>query len=107
MKETLAPLRLLHFLSVAFLVSTYFRRDSVLLHSSVARPLVYAGQRSLEMFAISAVLSMAANSYIVPKGLPVPTRVAIDGVMLLVMVLIAFATARSSRKRAALVSKQA
>lgn len=107
MKETLAPLRLLHFLSVAFLVSTYFRRDSVLLHSSVARPLVYAGQRSLEMFAISAVLSMAANAYIVPKGLPVPARLAIDGVMLLVMVLIAFATARSSRKRAALVSKQA
>ena len=107
MKEMLSPLRLIHFLSVAFLVSMYFRRDSLLLHSFVAKPLVYAGQRSLEMFSISAVLSMAANAYIVPKGLPVSARLAIDAVMLLVMVLIAFATARSNKKRTALVSKQA
>ena len=107
MKETLSPLRFAHFLSVAFLFSIYFRRDSTLLQSLLAKPLIMAGQRSLEIFSISAVLSMAANAYVFAESPTVATRLALDGVLVLILVLIAFVMARSNKRAAALVGKQA
>jgi hypothetical protein len=107
MKETLASLRIVHFLGVALLFSTYVRRDNPLLESLAAKPLVLAGQNSLEMFSISAVLSMVANAYVLAQSPSVPARVGLDVVMAIAMALIAIVMAHSHRKRSALVGSQA
>lgn len=106
MKETLSPIRLLHFLSIALLFTTYVRPRNSLLQTFVAKPFVIAGQRSLEMFSVSVVLCMAANVYVLDANPSVTTRLIIDGVMASAMAMTAFLITRSDRKRSAPIGDQ-
>jgi hypothetical protein len=68
MKETLSPIRLLHFLSIALLFATYIRSNNSILQSFVSIPFIKVGQKSLVMFSVSAVLSMASNVFVLAEN---------------------------------------
>lgn len=102
MKVMLSPVRILHFLAMALLVATYVRPDSSILRSFVARPFVVTGQRSLEMFSISVVLSMAANVYVLAEGPSLGARLMLDCAMASIMALTAMIIMRSDNRRSAL-----
>ncbi|HSI41145.1 MAG TPA: OpgC domain-containing protein [Xanthobacteraceae bacterium] len=60
-KTDLAPLRLLHFLSLALIVVRLVPEDLAALRSPVLRPMVLCGQHSLEVFCFGVFLSFAAH----------------------------------------------
>lgn len=59
-KTTLQPLRLVHFLALAYLTSIMLPRSWSFWASHVARPIVVAGRHSLEVYAFGLVLSFVA-----------------------------------------------
>jgi hypothetical protein len=106
MKVVLSPLRILHFLSMALLIATYVRSNSSILQSFIAKPFVMAGQRSLEMFSISVVLSMAANVYVLAESPSMSVRLILDCAMVSTMALTAIIITRSDRTRSALIGSR-
>jgi hypothetical protein len=60
-KTNLDPLRLLHFMIIAFLVVRFLPRDWRGLHSPILRPAIICGQQSLEVFCVGIFLSAAAH----------------------------------------------
>jgi hypothetical protein len=101
MKETLSPVRVLHFLSATLLFATYIRPNSSILRSFAAKAFVIAGQRSLEMFSVSVILSMATNFYVLAESPSLPVRLILDCTMAAAMTLVALIIARSDRTRSA------
>jgi len=91
MKQNLAPLRLVHFISVAFLVAVYFRRDSALLRSLIARPLIMMGAHSLQVFSLSVVLTIALNLFVTGHPLSVGSWLVANSLVFLLLALAAFA----------------
>lgn len=87
MKITASPVRLVHFLSVALLFATYVRPDSSILQTFIAKPFIMAGRWSLEMFALTVVLSTAASVIVLINDVSEPIRLALDGALLSTMVL--------------------
>src|SRR5262249_3184058 len=65
MKENLSAVRLLHFLSVAFLVATCVKSSNPILRWSGAAIVARTGRFSLEVFSLSAVLSVVLNIIVV------------------------------------------
>ena len=65
MKENLSAVRLLHFLSAAFLVATCVRSSNPIFRWSGAIFVSRTGRWSLEIFSMSAILSEALNIIIV------------------------------------------
>jgi hypothetical protein len=63
-KTDLSPLRLVHFLAVAYLVATLVARRRKLFEARWARPLVVSGQHSLALFCLSVVLNLAASLWV-------------------------------------------
>jgi len=89
MKENLTSTRLIHFLSVAFLVAVYFRQDSAILKSRLARPLIAMGANSLQVFSISVVLTIAMNLFVVGQVLTIEYWLAINGLAFLFLAVTA------------------
>lgn len=80
MKENLSPIRLLHFLSVALLVSVYIPRDLPILNWRIAQPAIIVGRRSLEIFSLSIVLTTMANIFVHIGSPSLTIRLAADAV---------------------------
>jgi len=102
MKEDLSVVRLLHFLSVALLVATYVTSSTPILRWSGAVVVARTGSCSLEVFSLSAVLSVVLNIVVVAYHPSVLEKLGLDGIAILLMVLTAFASSgfRNRRKRA-------
>ena len=60
-KTHLDPLRLLHFLCLAYVVSCVFRHDSPLLRTKAARPWILCGRHSLEVFCFGTFLAFGCH----------------------------------------------
>jgi hypothetical protein len=93
MKENLSALRLVHFLSVALLVTIYFHPDSAFLKWRISSPVIKAGMHSLEVFSLTLVLDVLENLILIPVNPSISGRLAMDGVAFLFMALTAFALA--------------
>jgi hypothetical protein len=104
MKENLAPARLIHFLSVALLVATYFHRDSAILRWRIADPVIKAGKHSLEVFSLSVVLTTMDNIFVLTRSPSLGGRLAADALAFACLALFAAALAHhralSVRRRA-------
>ena len=99
MKENLSLVRLLHFLSVAILVGTYIASSSPIFRWAGANAMIRIGASSLEMFSLSAILSVALNIIIVLDRPSIPEKLILDGIAMLLMAMSAallsqFRTAR-------------
>jgi hypothetical protein len=100
MKANLSAIRILHFLSVAFLVAIYFRRDSALFKSLIAMPVIKAGRHSLEVYSLTVVLCVAAGIVVLVGTPSLRDWLLIDGIGFLSMVLLATALEQGKRTRA-------
>ena len=104
MKETLSAVRLLHFLSVALLLATYVTSSNPIFRWSGPAIVTRIGRYSLEVFTVSAILSVVLNIIVVAYHPSVLERLGLDGIAILLMALTAFALIefQSRRKRAVL-----
>ncbi len=66
-KTTLGPLRLLHFFALAYLTSQWVPRTAGFLTRPIFRPLITAGQHSLEVYAFGLVLSFL-GAFVLLRG---------------------------------------
>ena len=94
MKDNLSAVRLLHFLSVALLVVTYFRPTSTILRWTILLPVIVSGMYSLELFSLSVVLSTLDTIAVLAYQPPLLIRLAMDSVACFLMVLTAFVLLR-------------
>ena len=72
MKENLSAIRLLHFLSIAFLVALYVKPSSAIFRWPGASAIIQSGRSSLQVFCVGAVLSVMLNLFVAvdrPGGL--------------------------------------
>jgi hypothetical protein len=101
-KENLSAVRLVHFLSIAFLFATYIKSNNSIFSWWPATVVIRTGQCSLEVFSLGAILSVVVSLIVVLQPLPRLERVALDGVAVLLMALIALVLTqiRKSRKHA-------
>jgi hypothetical protein len=102
MKENLSAVRLLHFLSVALLVATYVKSSNLIFGWSGSAIVARTGRFSLEVFSVSAVLSIVLNIIVVAYHPSIIEKLGLDGVAILLMVLTALALSelRIRRKHA-------
>src|SRR5262249_19088112 len=100
MKENLSAIRLLHFLSAALLVATYFKSSNPIFRWSGATIVTRTGRFSLEVFSVSVVLSVVLNIIVVSYHPSVLGKLGLDGIAILLMALTALALSelRSRRK---------
>jgi hypothetical protein len=89
MKETLAPVRLAHFLSVAFLVSTYVKADNSMFRTPIAGALIKSGRCSLQVFCLGALVSVALNLLVAIEAVSIFDRLIMDGAALVLVALTA------------------
>ena len=99
MKENLSLVRLSHFLSVALLVGTYIASNSAILKWAGATAMIRVGAHSLEMFSLSAILSVALNIVVVVDRPSIAEKLILDGIAMVFMAMSAvllsqFRTAR-------------
>jgi hypothetical protein len=85
-KTDLDPLRLLHFLAVAVLVSRFVPSDWPGLMSPVLRGAIRCGENSLEIYCLGVMLSLAAHMLLAQgsDSLVAQIAVSVGGVMMLV-----------------------
>jgi hypothetical protein len=93
MKANLSPVRLVHFLSVAYLVAIHFRQDSVFLEWAGVKPFVQTGMHSLEVFSLSSVLVVVVNIFVFDCSPSLADRLEADGFAFLFLSIIAAALA--------------
>jgi hypothetical protein len=89
MKESLAAIRLLHFLSVAFLVAKYVRPSSPILSWPGAGTIIQSGRSSLQVFCVGAILSVMLNLFVAVVGPGRIGRVILDCAAILLIAWIA------------------
>ena len=87
-KTTLDPLRLAHFLALAYLVQLLVRPDAAFLRWTVAAPVRRCGEHSLLVFCIGTFLSFSAHVLLDAAGrtLAAQAAVSIAGIGLLIAV---------------------
>ena len=90
-KENLSAVRLLHFLSVTLLVATYVTSSNPIFRWPGAVVAIRAGRCSLEVFCMSAILSVVLNIIVVVYHPSVLERLGLDGIAILLMALTAVA----------------
>ncbi|MBV8494614.1 MAG: OpgC domain-containing protein [Alphaproteobacteria bacterium] len=88
-KNNLSLLRLVPFYALVVLVARGVPRNAQFLRSTGARPLVLCGQRSLEIFCLSIILSALAHFILTEYGDAVPLQVAVNAGGIVVMFLTA------------------
>jgi hypothetical protein len=91
-KSNLAVVYLLHFLSVALIVATYFRASNPMFRWAGARPFTSAGRRSLELYSLSTVLSVGI--FVAGEGASFVGKVGLDSIAIVLMTLTAIALTR-------------
>lgn len=99
MKRNLSAVRLIHFLSVALIVATYFRPTNALLQRPIAMPFIWGGMRSLQLFSLGVVLSTLANVAVLSFHPSLFHRLFVDVLLFALMTLAAFAMLPSTARR--------
>jgi hypothetical protein len=95
MKENLSPIRLVHFLSVAFLVAIFVRPSSPILHVPGASAIIKSGRCSLQVFCVGAVVSVLLNLFIAIQAPPGWERLVLDCLTIPLIALMAIALTKS------------
>ena len=90
-KENLSAIRLVHFLSIAFLVAIFVRPTSPILRWPGASAIIKSGRCSLQVFCVGAVLTVLLNLFIAVEAPPAWERLILD--CLAIMLIAAMATA--------------
>jgi hypothetical protein len=98
-KDNLSAVRLLHFLSIAFLFATHIRSNNPILSWWPATVVIRTGQCSLEVFSMGAILSVLLSVVVVLQHPPRLERVALDGVAVLLMALTALVLTQIRKSR--------
>lgn len=101
-KDTLGPMRLLHFLALVCVAALLVPRDAAWLGSAPARLLTACGRHSLPVFCVGVVLAIAGTAALLPgKGLVPVLAVNLGGVAIL-LTLAAVLERRRTRRLPAL-----
>lgn len=95
MKENLSPIRLVHFLSVAFLVAIFVKPNSPILHVPGASAIIKSGRCSLQVFCVGAVVSVLLNLFIAVEAPPGWERLVLDCLTIPLIALMAIVLTRS------------
>jgi hypothetical protein len=95
MKENLSAIRLVHFLSVAFLVAIFVRPNSPIFHWPGASALIKTGRCSLQVFCAGVVLSVLLNLFIAVEAPPAWERIILDCLAIMLIASMATALIRS------------
>lgn len=103
MKDNLSIVRLLHILSVALLISVYVGRDSAWLKWPISKPVIKTGMLSLEMFALSIVMTTITNILVMTEDPSFAYRLGADSIVFAVIAItasvLAHHRARALRQR--------
>jgi hypothetical protein len=99
MKENLSVIRLVHFLSVAFLVATYVKASNPILNWPGASAIIKTGRCPLQVFCLGAVLTVVLNLFVAVEEPIVFERLILDCVVILLIALMATALMRSRLDR--------
>jgi hypothetical protein len=85
-KNNLAPIRLLHFLSLAYVVVYFVRPDTAFLQHRWARPVLRCGQNSLQIFCEGILLSLLAHFVLTEfyRGVMMQLLVTIAGIAIMI-----------------------
>jgi hypothetical protein len=98
MADDLRPLRLLHFVAVAYVFAMHVSRTAPILRHPVLRPLVASGQNSLEIFSISVPMSIFLSLYFMHDHPGHPVQLLCNVAGIAVLALVALWLSRSKRK---------
>lgn len=101
MKKELSPLRLIHFLSVALLVATYFKPDNFILRMPILSPLIRTGRRSIEVFCLSVVLAYVVEIVLFTTQPSISVILILNGLAFAAMALTAMTLTRELSHQAA------
>jgi hypothetical protein len=88
-KDDLSPVRLIPFFALVVLVAVLVPPHARFLASRVARPLVTAGQQSLEIFCLGILLSALAHMLITEFGYGLGLRLAVNALGIVIMLVAA------------------
>jgi len=88
-KDDLSPIRLIPFFAVVVLVAVIVPPHARFLASRVARPLVTAGQQSLEIFCLGILLSALAHMLITELGHGLALRLIVNALGIAIMLVAA------------------
>jgi hypothetical protein len=97
MKANLPSIRLLHFLSMAYLTAVYVRQDSKFWEWPIASLFIKTGMHSLEVYSLSVVLVIAVNIFVFARSPSLAGRIETDGIA---FVLLAFAALALAHRHA-------
>ncbi|AWU95248.1 OpgC family protein [Azospirillum ramasamyi] len=97
-KDTLGPMRLLHFLALACAAALLVPRDAAWLRSAPARLLTACGRHSLPVFCVGVVLSFAGTALLMAgKGAAMVLAVNLGGIALLLVLALVLERRRTRR----------
>ncbi|MGZ5889405.1 MAG: OpgC domain-containing protein [Hyphomicrobium sp.] len=99
LKENLSLLRLVHFLSVAFLVANYVKSSSPFFGSIGARQVIQTGRHSLEVYCLSAICSVILNIIVVVYGPALLAKLLLDATAIALILLSAWILGEARRSR--------
>ncbi len=88
-KDDLSPIRLIPFFALVVLVAVLVRPHAHFLTSRAARPLVTAGQQSLEIFCLGILLSALGHMLITELGHGLGLRLAVNALGIAIMLVAA------------------
>jgi hypothetical protein len=106
MKENLSAIRLVHFLSVAFLVAICVRPSNPILRWRGARAIIMSGRCSLQVFCAGAVLSVVLNLFVAIEEPFAWERLILDCLTITLIASMATALVRSRLAHRAAVGAQ-
>jgi hypothetical protein len=96
MKANLSPMRLAHFLSMAYLAAIYVRQASGFWQWPISSLIIKTGMHSLEVYSLSIILVIVVNIFVFARGPSLAGRLETDG---LAFVLLAFTAAVLAQRR--------
>ena len=98
-KDTLGPMRLLHFLALVCAAALLVPRDAAWLRSAPARLLVACGRHSLPVFCVGVVLSIAGSALLVAEdGALMVLAVNLVGIAVLLALALVLERRRTRRQ---------
>ena len=107
-KTSLDPLRLVHFLALAYLANHWIAPDAKFLESWLARPLVVCGQNSLSVFCVGIFLSFTGDFILLELDGTFTTQVAVGvgGITLLCLLAMMIGWYKAAEKAEAAARRQ-
>ena len=89
-KTNLDPLRLVHFLALAYVTVTLVKADNPLLSWRIAQPVIRCGQQSLYVFCAGVVLSFTGHFFLVEIDDSIPAQILVSAAGVAIMIGLAY-----------------